>query len=92
MSLLAAGAAIYVANQQKHEERLAWLRSLKTGDAVALTQDSADFILPACRVHVTCHENGSLYVLGHPRRDLRSGRWERGGQNWLQLRIDPVTP
>lgn len=78
--------------QREYEERLAWLRGLQTGDAVTLTEDGADG-LTVTRSVVTRHPtNGSLYVEGHPRRDLRTGKWERGGKNWLQLRIDPVTP
>ena len=78
-------------SQQKHDARLAWLRSLKTGDAVLLTCDGSDRLKTAERVTVCRNEtNGTLYVDGHPRRDVRNGKWERGGKNWLSLRIDPV--
>lgn len=88
--LLREAASVLVQNQRKHEARLAWLRSLKTGDVVLLSQDGADRLKTTDRAEVTRHESGALYVLGHPRRDLRTGKWERGGSKWLWLRIDPV--
>lgn len=77
--------------QREHDERLAWLRGLKTGDEVALTCDGADRLKTTERVKVRRLPH-ALYADGHSRRDLRSGKWERGGRNWLRLRIDPVTP
>lgn len=77
--------------QRRHEARLAWLRSLKTGDAVLLTCDGADRLKTSERVTVCrCTAGVALYVAGHPRRDVRTGRWERHGKAWLSLRIDPV--
>lgn len=84
--------------QREHEERLAWLRGLKTGDVVAVTWDGPDGRTVAraavTRVQLTgfAADDRAIFVDGHHRRPLRSGKWERGGQNWLQLRIDPVAP
>lgn len=91
MGLLNDAAATLVRNQQRHEARLEWLRSLKTGDVVALTEDGADRLKTVSRVTVKRRaDDHSLYAEGHPRRDLRAGKWERGGKKWLWLRIDPV--
>jgi hypothetical protein len=86
-----AAARVLERMQRAHEERRDWLRSLKTGDVVALTCDGADRLKTTERATVRRNDvSGALYVDGHPRRDLRTGEWERGGKNWLALRIDPV--
>lgn len=91
--MLRDSASVLEQNQRKHEARLNWLRSLKTGDVVALTCDGADRAKTAERVTVFRTEStGALHAEGHPRRDLRRGTWERGGKAWLWLRIDPVEP
>lgn len=91
MSLLRSSAKALEESQRKHEARLEWLRGLTTGDAVTLTVDGADRLKATERATVTRHpSNGALYVDGHPRRDVRSGKWERGGKSWLWLRIDPL--
>jgi hypothetical protein len=77
--------------QNAVDARRDWLRSLKTGDAVALTTDGADRLKTTERVTVTRDQaTGGLYAEGHRRRDLRGGTWRRGGKAWLWLRIDPV--
>lgn len=77
--------------QQAHLERLKWLSSLKTGDVVMLTCDGAYRTKTVERVRVGRNAyTGALYVDGHPRRDVRGGKWERHGKGWLWLRIDPV--
>lgn len=78
-------------SQKAHEARREWLRSLKTGDAVALTCEGFDRLKTTERATVRRGPHGiALYVDGHPRRDVRTGRWERHGKAWLSLRIDPV--
>lgn len=82
------------ASQRKHEARLDWLRSLKTGDVVTLTWQDYEHVAGGPKKEmVAVHRSAdgiALYVDGHPRRDVRTGKWERGGKAWLWLRIDPV--
>lgn len=86
-------AAVALERAQKaHEERLDWLRSLKSGDVVALTWASPEAKGERWAVVTRHPTNGALYVEGHPRRDVRRGKWERGGKAWLWLRIDPIAP
>ena len=90
MGLLEDAASTLVRNQQKHEARREWLRSLKTGDVVVVTCDGADRVKTTERLSVERRPDGALWVVGHARRDVRNGRWERGGSKWLWVRIDPV--
>jgi len=90
MSLFKSAAEAMERAQAKHDARREWLRNLNTGDAVTLTCDGARRLKTVERATVTRRQDGALWVDGHPRRDVSSGKWERGGKDWLWLRIDPV--
>lgn len=83
--------------QDAHAKRLEWLWGLKTGDEVVLTCDGSDRLKTVERVKVVAvrvagfaASDRLVFVEGHPRRGLKGGSWQRGGPNWLDLRIDPL--